>query len=72
MLVGLHLEAEGRSQYPDAIRPPNEYVLFPIRFDGVCLVVAVGISGLPSTEDHELSATAIAEGIGMAPIVLPR
>lgn len=76
MLAGLQLEAEGRSQYPDAILPPDEYVLhggaFPIRVKGVGLIAAVGISGLPSIEDHELSATAIAKRIGIDPITLPR
>jgi len=76
MLAGLHLEGEGRSQYPDAILPPDEYVLhggaFPIRVKGVGLVAAVGISGLPSIEDHELSASAIADRLGVERIVLPR
>ena len=76
MLAGLHLEGEGRSQYPNAILQPDEYVLhggaYPIRVKGVGLVAAVGISGLPSIEDHELSKTAIAERLGMASIVLPR
>jgi len=76
MLTGLNLEGEGSSQYPDAILPPDEYVLhggaFPIRVKGVGLIATVAISGLPSIEDHELSASAIADRLGKARITLPR
>lgn len=76
MLAGVQLEAEGRSQYPDAILPFDDFVVhggaFPIRVRGVGVVATVGISGLPSLEDHELSTNAIAKMLGKDPIALPR
>jgi len=75
MLAGMKLEAEGRLQYPDALLPPDKYVLhggaFPIRVRGAGLMAAVGISGFPSIEDHQLSTLAIAKMIGIDEISLP-
>lgn len=70
MLVRLRLEQEGRSQWPDAALPWRDYVAhaggFPIRVKRVGLVAAIGVSGLPSREDHDLSVQALSEHLGVA------
>lgn len=68
MRAGLEYELAGRAQWPDVGLPYSDFVLhgggFPITVKSAGVSAAIGISGLPSIEDHELSTAALAEYVG--------
>ena len=76
MRAGLFYELEGRAQWPDVGLPYSDFVLhgggFPVTVKGVGVVAAIGISGLPSIEDHEMATATLAEHIGVTLTPLPR
>jgi uncharacterized protein (UPF0303 family) len=73
--VGLMLDLEGRSPWPDAVLAFNEYCThgggFPIRVQGTGVVGCIGVSGLPSREDHELITRVLAQHLGLTGLALP-
>jgi uncharacterized protein (UPF0303 family) len=75
MRAGLEYGFEGRAQWPDAGLPYSDFVIhgggFPVTVKGVGVVAAIGVSGLPSVEDHELSTAVLADHLGLTDIALP-
>lgn len=71
--VGLMLELEGRSPWPDGVLETREYAAhgggFPVRVSGTGVVAAIAVSGLPSRQDHDLIVTVLAEHLGVADLV---
>ena len=67
--VGLALAREGRQPWPDGALETSEYAAhgggFPIRVQGTGVVATVGVSGLPSREDHVLIVTVLARHLGL-------
>jgi uncharacterized protein (UPF0303 family) len=55
--------------------PYSDFVIhgggFPVTVKGVGVVAAIGVSGLPSVEDHELSTAVLADHLGLTDIALP-
>lgn len=76
MRAGLEYNAEGREQWPDVGLRYEDFVIhgggFPVTVKGVGVIAAIGISGLPSIEDHEMSAFALADRLGIKMDSLPR
>ncbi|OUD10961.1 hypothetical protein BVC71_05730 [Marivivens niveibacter] len=76
MRAGLEYNAEGREQWPDVGLRYEDFVIhgggFPIFVKNAGFVAAIGISGLPSIEDHEISTATLAEWIGITLDPLPR
>lgn len=75
MRVGLMLQQEGRTPWPDGVLKTEEYAAhgggFPVRVKGTGVVGCIAVSGLPSREDHELIVAVLAgrlgvHGIGLA------
>ena len=56
--IAVQLQNEGRSQWPDAALRIEEFAAdgggFPVRVEGMGVVAAIAVSGLPSREDHDL------------------
>lgn len=75
MRVGLEHAELGVQQWPTMAMPFEEYVTaggaYPIKVKGVGVVAAIGISGLPSIEDHKISTTVLAARIGVEDVTLP-
>ncbi|WP_295954860.1 heme-degrading domain-containing protein [Rhodoferax sp.] len=71
--VKLQLEAEQRSAWPDAALNTADYAAhggaFPVRVRGVGVVAAIGVSGLPSRDDHAIIVAALAAHLGFSNIV---
>lgn len=67
--VGLMLEAEGRSPWPDAALKTEEFAAhgggFPVCVKGTGVVAAISISGLPSRDDHDIIVTVLARHLGV-------
>ncbi len=67
--VGLSLASEGRSAWPDGVLETKEYAAhgggFPVRVAGNGVVAAIGVSGLPSREDHDLIVSVLASHLGV-------
>lgn len=65
MLVGARLEAEGRSQWPDAVLELKDYSVhggaFPVRVKDSGVVAVIAVSGLPSREDHDMIVCVLRE-----------
>lgn len=76
MRAGLEYAREGRAQWPDVGLPYSDFVLhgggFPVAVSGAGVIAAIGISGLPSIEDHELSTASLAAHLGIDGMALPR
>lgn len=76
MRAGLEYDLEGRAQWPDVGLPYSDFVIhgggFPVTVKGVGVVAAIGVSGLPSIADHELSTAALAAHLGIDAIALPK
>lgn len=76
MRAGLEYELAGRAQWPDVGLPYSDFVLhgggFPVTVNGVGVIAAIGISGLPSIEDHELATATLAAHLGLAGITLSK
>lgn len=74
--VGLLLELEGRQPWPDAVLKVEDYCVhgggFPVRVDGTGVVGCIGLSGLPSREDHELIVSVLAHRLGLSGLGLPK
>ena len=68
LLVGLRLEARGRSQWPDAALELKDYSVhggaFPVRVRGVGVVATIAVSGLPAREDHDMIVSTLAAYLG--------
>lgn len=75
MRIGLEHAEAGVQQWPLMGMPYEEYITaggaFPIRVKGVGVVAAIGISGLPSIEDHKISTSTLANMLGLEDVVLP-
>lgn len=75
MRAGLEYELEGRAQWPDVGLPYADFVLhgggFPVTVRGVGVIAAIGISGLPSLQDHELATATLAALLRIDGISLP-
>lgn len=75
MRAGLEYGLEGREQWPDVGLPYSDFVIhgggFPITVKGVGVIAAIGVSGLPSVEDHEMSTAILADHLGLTGIALP-
>ena len=58
LLVGVRLELEGRTQWPDAVLEMKDYSVhggaFPVRVKDNGVVAVIAVSGLPSREDHDM------------------
>nr|WP_315184017.1 heme-degrading domain-containing protein [uncultured Albidiferax sp.] len=75
--VKLQLEAEERSAWPDAALNTADYAAhgggFPVRVRvrvrGVGVVAAIGVSGLPSRDDHAIIVATLAAHLGFSNIV---
>lgn len=76
MRMGLECQLAGRAQWPDVGLPHSDFVLhgggFPVTVKSVGVVAAIGISGLPSIEDHELATAALAAHLGVERVALPQ
>lgn len=66
--VGLKLQAEGRSVWPDAAMANAEFAAhgggFPVRVKGTGVVASIAVSGLPSRDDHDIIVTTLALHLG--------
>lgn len=75
MRVGLEHAQAGVAQWPTMAMPFEDYVTaggaFPITVRGVGVVAAIGISGLPSIEDHKISTSVLSTHLGIEDVVLP-
>ncbi len=75
MRVGLMLQEQGRSTWPDAVLKTEEYAAhgggFPVRVQGTGIVGCIAVSGLPSQEDHELIVSVLAARLDMSGLALP-
>lgn len=69
MRVGLMLQAEQRSPWPDGVLETKDYAAHgggvPVRVQGTGVVAAIAMSGLPSREDHDLIVSTLAEHLGV-------
>lgn len=76
MRAGLEYDAEGRSQWPDVGLRYEDFVIhgggFPVTVKGAGVIAAIGISGLPSIEDHGMATAALAAHLGIKLDALPR
>ncbi len=74
MRVGLLHKLEGREQWPDGGLHHSQFVThggaFPINVAGMGVVATIGISGLPSIEDHQLSVDVLSEYLNVETISL--
>lgn len=70
--VKLQLEAEQRSAWPDAALNTADYAAhgggFPVRVQGSGVVAAIGVSGLPSRDDHAIIVATLAAHLGLSNI----
>lgn len=68
--VGVGLQSEGRSVWPDAALNNADFAAhgggFPLRVRGVGVVGCIGVSGLPSRDDHDLIVTTLAHVLGVS------
>lgn len=68
--VGVNLQAEGRSVWPDAALDNAEFAAhgggFPVRVHGVGVVGCIGVSGLPSRDDHDLIVSTLSQVLGVS------
>lgn len=75
MRVGLEHAELGVVQWPTMAMPFEEYVTaggaYPVKVKGVGVVAAIGISGLPSIEDHKISTSVLSARLGIEDVVLP-
>lgn len=75
MRAGLEYGLKGRAQWPDVGLRYEDFVLhgggFPVSVKGVGVIAAIGVSGLPSRDDHELSTATLAAHLGLYDIALP-
>ena len=73
--AGLEYQRKGRAQSPDVGLPYSEFVLhgagFPVTVKGEGVIAAIGISGSPSVQDHELSTATLAAHMSIARPALP-
>jgi uncharacterized protein (UPF0303 family) len=74
MRVGLMLQEEGRSPWPDGVLKTEEYAAhgggFPVRVQGTGVVGCIAVSGLPSREDHEMIVAVLAARLGVSGVAL--
>ena len=72
--IGLKLEGEKRSAWPDAGLHPKEYAVhgggFPVTVRDSGMVASIAVSGLPSRDDHELITAVLARRLNVPPITL--
>ncbi|NBT33402.1 MAG: hypothetical protein EBT13_16300 [Rhodobacteraceae bacterium] len=65
----------GLAQWPDMCLPYSDFAVagggFPVAVKDFGLVAAIGVSGLPSRDDHELSTATLAAHLGIKGIALP-
>ena len=75
MQVGMVYENRGLAQWPDMCLPYSDFAVagggFPVTVKDFGLVAAIGVSGLPSRDDHELSTATLAAHLGIKGIALP-
>lgn len=69
-LVGTRYRAKGRSFEESSRLDPDVYAAhggsFPLRVDGVGVIGAVTVSGLPQAQDHALVVEALERFLGLA------
>jgi len=73
--MGLQLDHQQRSQWPDAALDHKDYAVHgggvPVRVAGVGVVAAIAVSGLPSRQDHDLITGVLAAHLGVKALALP-
>jgi len=76
MRAGLEYGMQGRAQWPDVGLPFSDFVIhgggYPVILKGAGVIAAIGVSGLPSIEDHEISTATLADHLGLTDIALPK